>query len=208
MEETKSIDRADMVLGLFLDIMTTYFPNQRTAQRNQKLKQKQISQNNKDQEGRRPRNDPIPMSYAHLLPILVNTREIVPKQIEHARFSYSRKHDPHAICGYHARHVGHSIENCYSFKGKVQELINRNLLCFTPMTAKVPTEKEFEYKGPPIHVQVPPPMVQPAVQYPSQGYRPGMLLAYPGELSFTVVSPQYAYNGTLYPIWSSLWSYS
>ncbi|KAI5420343.1 hypothetical protein KIW84_044217 [Lathyrus oleraceus] len=70
------------------------------------------------------------MRYAHLLPILVNVGAIMPKQTEPARFTYSRKHDPHA------RHVGHSIEDCYSFKTKVQELINRNLLCFTSVTAK------------------------------------------------------------------------
>lgn len=132
-----------MVVGLFLDSMTTNFqnkvmineqvegslkkynkqrvdagilqlllqeqrllPRHRHAQSDQKVKQKQISQKNKDREMRRPRNDPIPISYAHLLPILVNIRTIVPKQIEPARFPYSRKYGPHAIYGYH---VGHSI---------------------------------------------------------------------------------------------------
>ncbi|KAI5431673.1 hypothetical protein KIW84_035727 [Lathyrus oleraceus] len=142
MEETKSIDRANMVLGLFLDSMTTNFsnrvvidkkaedslkkcnkqkvaasvlpllpqeqrllPHQRSAQSDQKLKQKKINQKNNDQEGRCPHYDPIPMSYAHLLAILVNVGAIVPKQIESARFPYGRKHDPHAICGYHAGYV-------------------------------------------------------------------------------------------------------
>lgn len=146
MEETKNIDKADMVLGLLLDSMITVctdqamiveqvedspkkdnkqkmaagilpllpqekclLSHQRPAQSNQKLKQKQISKGNKDQEGRHPRNDPIPMSYAHLLPILVNVGEIVPKQTEYARFPYDRKHDPHAICGYHVGNVGHPI---------------------------------------------------------------------------------------------------
>ncbi|KAI5416329.1 hypothetical protein KIW84_041403 [Lathyrus oleraceus] len=126
MEKTKSIDRADMVLGILLDSMTTksvnqvviddqakdglkkdnkqkvvssilpllsqeqcWLPYQRPAQSNQKLKQKKISQKNNDQERRRPRYDPIPMSYAYLLPILVNAGEIVPKQIEPAKFPYS-----------------------------------------------------------------------------------------------------------------------
>lgn len=57
-----------------------------------------------------------------MLPILVNAWAIVPKQTKLAKFPYSRKHDPHAICGYHAGHIGHSIENYYSFKTKVQEL--------------------------------------------------------------------------------------
>ncbi|KAI5423444.1 hypothetical protein KIW84_046412 [Lathyrus oleraceus] len=62
-----------------------------SAQNDQKLKQEQISQKNNNQEGRRPRYDPIPMSYAHLLPILVNAGEIVPKQIKPAKFTYHRQ---------------------------------------------------------------------------------------------------------------------
>lgn len=116
-------DMNDMVLGIFLDSMTTDFPNQvaideqiddnlnkgniqkmvagilllppleqcllplqRPAQSNQKMKHKQISKENNDQERRRPHNDLIPMSYEYLLPILVNTWEIMPKQIEPAKF--------------------------------------------------------------------------------------------------------------------------
>lgn len=150
-------DRAGMVLGLFMDSMTTYFPNQvaideqiggslkkgnirkmdvgvlplppreqyllphqMPTQSNQKSKQKQISKGNNDQERRHPCNNMIPMSYAHLLPILVNDGSIVPKQIESSRFPYHPKHDPNATCRYHVRHVGYSIENCYPFKDKVQ----------------------------------------------------------------------------------------
>ncbi|KAI5443051.1 hypothetical protein KIW84_011907 [Lathyrus oleraceus] len=182
MEETKSIDKADMVLGLFLDSMTTNFPNQvvideqvedslkkdnkqkvaasvlplllqerrvlppqSPAQRHHKLKQKQVNKGNKDQEGRRSRYDTIPVIYAHLLPILVKVGEIVPKQTEPAKLPYGRKHDPHATCGYHAGYVGHSTEVYHVLKNKVQGLIDQNLLCFTPVTAKVLIEKEFEY---------------------------------------------------------------
>ena len=114
MEEIKSIDRTDMVMGLSLDSVTTNFqnqvgideqvedilkednkqkvaagfppplpqeqcvlPHQRPAQSYQNSKQKQISKGNKDQEGRHPRYDPILVSYAHLLPILVEVGAIV-----------------------------------------------------------------------------------------------------------------------------------
>lgn len=66
------------------------------------------------------------------------------------------------------------------------------------MTAKVLIEKEFEYKDPPSHVQVPPLVVQPATQHPKQGYHPEMPLAYPRASSSTVVAPQYAYIGAPY----------
>ncbi|KAI5446875.1 hypothetical protein KIW84_014644 [Lathyrus oleraceus] len=142
MEETKSIDITDMVLGLFLDSMTTNFPNQvvideqvkdslkkddkqkmtvgiqplppqekcvlpyqRPTQSHQKSKQKQINEGNKDQERRRPCYDPILMSHAHFLPILVKAGAIVPKQVELAKLPCGRKHDPHATCGYHAGYV-------------------------------------------------------------------------------------------------------
>ncbi|KAI5444276.1 hypothetical protein KIW84_012778 [Lathyrus oleraceus] len=178
MEETKSIDRDDLVLGLFLDSMTTNFPNQvgideqvedilkednkqkmatsiltflpqeqcvlpyqRPAQSYQNSKQKQISKGNKDQERRRPCYDPIPVSYAHVLPILVKVGAIMPKQIEPAKFPYSHKHDPHATCGYHAGYVGHSTETCHVLKARVQELIDQKLLSFTPAIAEVPVEK-------------------------------------------------------------------
>lgn len=138
------------------------------------------------------------MSYAHLLPISVNVGAIVPKQIEPAKFPYPHKHDPYATCGYHDGYVGYSTKACHALKTKIQELIDRNLLCFTPVTAKVLIEKEFEYKGHPIHVQVPPPVVQPVMQYLNQGYHSGMSLAYPGASSSTIVAPQYAYVGAPY----------
>lgn len=72
------------------------------------------------------------------------------------------------------------------------------MLSFTPAIVEVPVGKRFEYKGAPIHVQVTPHVVQPAMQYPNQGYHPGMSLAYPGASSSTVVAPQYAYTGAPY----------
>ncbi|KAI5382766.1 hypothetical protein KIW84_070251 [Lathyrus oleraceus] len=127
MEETKSIDNADMVLGIFLDSMTTDCTNQvvidKQVEDNLKKdnkQKKQINKGNNDRKRRRPRNDPIPLSYAYLLPILVNAGAIVPKRIQPAGFPYHPKHDPNATCGYHTGHVGNSIENCNHFKAIVQ----------------------------------------------------------------------------------------
>lgn len=113
----------------------------------------------------------------------------MPIQIEPARFPDSRRHDPHAIYGYHVGHVENIIENCYFFKTKVQELIDQKLLSFTPVTVEASIEKGFEYKGPPIHVQNHPPMVQPVTQYPNQGYHPGISLAYHRASSSTTIAP-------------------
>lgn len=72
------------------------------------------------------------------------------------------------------------------------------MLSFTLATAEAPIEKRFEYKGPPIHVKIHSPMVQPAAQYPNQGYHPRILLAYPGASYPTTVALQYAYAGAPY----------
>ncbi|KAI5385165.1 hypothetical protein KIW84_071960 [Lathyrus oleraceus] len=106
-------------------------PRQRPSQSNKKLKQKQVIKENNDQEMRRPRNDLILMPYVHLLPILINVGEIMPKHIEPARFPNHHKHDPNATFGYHAGYVEHSTEACYVPKNKVQELLDQKLLCIT-----------------------------------------------------------------------------
>jgi len=43
---------------------------------------------------------------------------------------YPKNYDPNARCDYHAGVVGHSIENCWALKYKVQELINAKWLSF------------------------------------------------------------------------------
>lgn len=131
-------------------------------------------------------------------PILINVGEIMPKQIKPTKFPYHRKHDPNATCGYHPGHVGNSIENYYLFKAWVQKLIDQKLMCFTPKTTEVPIEKEFEYKGPPIHVQVHLSVVQPTTQYQYQGYHPEIPFSYPRASSFTAITPQYTYPGAPY----------
>lgn len=67
------------------------------------------------------------MTYAHLLPILVNDGAIMPKQIQPARFPYHPKHDPNAIYGYHFGHVGNSIENRYPLRPKFENSSTRSL---------------------------------------------------------------------------------
>ncbi|KAI5437816.1 hypothetical protein KIW84_023798 [Lathyrus oleraceus] len=142
-EQPEEIPKEDNKLKVAADFLPhlpqeqCLLPHQRLAQSDKKTKQKQINKGNKDQEGRHTRYDPIPVSYAHLLPILVNAGALVPKQTKPAKFPYRRKHDLHAMCGYHVGYVGHSTEACHVLKTKVQELIDRNLLCFTPVTTQI-----------------------------------------------------------------------
>ena len=64
------------------------------------------------------------MSYTKLLPILIQNYEISVILVRLRRSSYPKKYDVNAKCEYHGGVGGHSVENCMTFKDKVQSLIN------------------------------------------------------------------------------------
>ena len=67
---------------------------------------------------------PLPMSYTELLPILIQNYGISVIPARPRRPPYPKKYDVNAKCEYHGGVGGHSVENCTTFKGKVQSLIN------------------------------------------------------------------------------------
>ncbi|KAI5396271.1 hypothetical protein KIW84_062465 [Lathyrus oleraceus] len=100
-----------------------------------------VSQNQQDNrnhsQGQRIRfdrkrlhRDPIPVSYAQLLPYRVQQGAIVPKEIPPATFLYHAKHNPNASCAYLAGHIGHSTEDCWPLQSRVHELIDQKVLSF------------------------------------------------------------------------------
>ncbi|KAI5407167.1 hypothetical protein KIW84_053424 [Lathyrus oleraceus] len=100
-------------------------PHKKPTQANQKQKQKQTNKGNNDRERRRPHFDSIPISYTHLLPIMIHVRAIVPKEIENSRIPYLSKHDPNATYGYHSRYIGHirnSITSAIGSKDRSEEV--------------------------------------------------------------------------------------
>lgn len=56
--------------------------------------------------------DQIHMTYAQLLPYLVQKGLIETKEIPPDTFPYHVKHNPNAPCAYHDGHKGHSIGDC------------------------------------------------------------------------------------------------
>ena len=80
---------------------------------------------------KRPQRDQIHMTYAQLLPYLVQQGLIVPKEIPPATFPYHAKHNPNTPCAYHVRHKGHSTKDCWAFKARVQEIMDQKVLTFT-----------------------------------------------------------------------------
>ena len=70
------------------------------------------------------------MTYAKLLPILIQNYGISVFLAKPRRSPYPKGYDVNARCQHHGGVKGHSIENCIAFKEKVQALIDTNLAKF------------------------------------------------------------------------------
>ena len=74
--------------------------------------------------------DPIPVTYAELLPKLIDSGSVVPIQARPRRPPFPKWYDVNIRCDYHSEVLGHSIEDCTIFKNKVQNLIEEGKLKF------------------------------------------------------------------------------
>ncbi|CAJ2641773.1 hypothetical protein L195_g037949 [Trifolium pratense] len=74
--------------------------------------------------------DPIPMTYSQLLPYLVHSGMVTPKAPKPMTPPFPAWYDAKTKCEFHAGTEGHSIDNCKTFRYKVQELIDKQLLTF------------------------------------------------------------------------------
>ncbi|XP_045796967.1 uncharacterized protein LOC123891170 [Trifolium pratense] len=73
---------------------------------------------------------PIPMPYSQLLPYLVHNGMVTPRATKPRTAPFPAWYNPQAKCEYHAGTEGHSVDNCQSFKNKVQDLVTKKLLTF------------------------------------------------------------------------------
>ena len=75
------------------------------------------------------------MSYRELLSILVQNHgiSVIPARLR--RPPYPKGYDINARCEYHGGVKGHSIENCTTFKDKVQSLIDADLTKFKELVS-------------------------------------------------------------------------
>jgi hypothetical protein len=74
--------------------------------------------------------DPIPMTYAELLPILLEKNLVqvrAPPRVP-AKLPWWYKVD--RFCVFHQGAPGHSIEDCWALKYEVQRLTRTNVICF------------------------------------------------------------------------------
>ncbi|XP_073223454.1 uncharacterized protein [Cicer arietinum] len=74
--------------------------------------------------------DPIPMTYAELLPHLVSNSMVALCPGKTIEPPYPKGYDLNAVCDYHSGAVGHSTENCLALKFKVHDLLKAGWLNF------------------------------------------------------------------------------
>ena len=70
------------------------------------------------------------MSYADLLPYLLNNLMVAITSAKVPQPPFFRSYDSNATCSYHGGVMGHSIEHCRALKYKVQSLIDADWLKF------------------------------------------------------------------------------
>ena len=75
------------------------------------------------------------MTYGELLPILIQNYGIFVIPARPRRPPYPKKYDINAKCEYYGRVGGHSMENCMTFKDKVQSLIYANPIKFKELVS-------------------------------------------------------------------------
>ena len=74
--------------------------------------------------------DPIPVTYAELLPKLIDSGHIKPIQARPRRPPFPNWYDVNIRCDYHSGVPGHSTEDCTILKNKVRNLIQEGKLRF------------------------------------------------------------------------------
>src|ERR1044072_5688729 len=70
------------------------------------------------------------MTYTSLLPYLIQDGRVVTRKLKPVPGPPKPWFNENAKCAFHANSPGHTTEDCFAFKCKVQELIDRKLLTF------------------------------------------------------------------------------
>ncbi|KAK2422686.1 hypothetical protein QL285_033199 [Trifolium repens] len=74
--------------------------------------------------------DLIPVPYSQLLPYLLHNRMVTPRALKPMTAPFPAWYNSEAKCEFHEGAEGHTVDNCITFKYKVQELIDQKLLTF------------------------------------------------------------------------------
>jgi len=94
---------------------------------------------------------PIPMSYEDLLPSLIANQMAVVSPGKIFQSPFPRWYNPNPTYAYHGGVLGHSIEQCMTFKHKVQSLIDAGWLMFQEDSPNVKTNPLASHGRAPIN---------------------------------------------------------
>ncbi|RDX82519.1 hypothetical protein CR513_36667, partial [Mucuna pruriens] len=89
----------------------------------------------------------IPLPYSTLFPLLLKRGMIAILPLKSLEPPYPRSYDPNAKCDYHSGAVGHSTHRCWSFKHKVQDLIDARWLRFKGNEPNISTNPLPAHEG-------------------------------------------------------------
>ncbi|TYK15865.1 uncharacterized protein E5676_scaffold637G00420 [Cucumis melo var. makuwa] len=94
------------------------------------------------------------MSYTKLSPQLLKSHQVAIIPQEPLQPPYPKWYDPNTKCEYHAGAVGHSMENCFPLKTKVQSLVEVGWLKFKKIGEEpdVNQNPSPNHEGPAINV--------------------------------------------------------
>ncbi|XP_050908975.1 uncharacterized protein LOC127122724 [Lathyrus oleraceus] len=81
-------------------------------------------------------------------------RAIVPRELPVASSPFNRRHNPNATCAFHAGYIGHSTEDCWALKKRIQELIDQEILSFSEEKLNVKTNPLPNHSGAAINIVI------------------------------------------------------
>lgn len=71
----------------------------------------------------------------------------MPKEISSVVYPFGLKYNPNVSCAFHVGYIGHSTEDCWSFKVKVKKLIYQKVLSFSEAGPNVITNPFPDHCG-------------------------------------------------------------
>jgi len=91
--------------------------------------------------------DPLPVPYNQIFSYLHKEGLLTLRELKPVVFPYPSGYDANAHCEFHMGAPGHTLENCFAFQNRVQDLIEAKVVSFTPRrpnvnTNPMPTHKD------------------------------------------------------------------
>lgn len=87
------------------------------------------------------------MPYSHIFLYLQKEGLLTLRELKPATFPYPPGYDANAHCEFNMGAPGHTLENCFAFQNRVQDLIETKVITFTPRRPNVNTNAMPTHEG-------------------------------------------------------------